>query len=887
MKRLFVLLVAGAFLVLAPNVKADLIHHWTFDEDFQDSVGDAEGSPFGTADITDDAKVGDGALIVNGGGDYVEIDDREDLKFTAADSYSVAAWIKPAPGGTNYRGVITKGRDAPPWYGIWIDANDQWLYGVSDSNNLVGPAIAPDEWTHVTIVQDGAENTRYMYVNAVLVGSESPARDAVNTGALAIGGALSVEEWFAGVIDDVRVYDHALSADEIAELTGIIPVLNLTCEKNDTGGVDLTWENNPLADPEKPIRIEVNGTEVASLPGDTTDATVNSGNLSPGFNQICVISQRGTPACCSVLIGIPDMIHYWTFDEDFQDSVGDAEGTPIGNADITDDAKVGDGALIVNGGGDYVDVGDLEDMKFSSFDSYSIAAWVKPAPGGSGWRGIVTKGRDAPPWYGIWINTTDQWYYGVSGANGPVGPTIVPDEWTHVVIVQNGAENRRELYVDGNVVGTGSATNAVNTGNLVFGGALSVNEWFSGVIDDVRVYAAPLGPDEIRIITNIVPITDLTCTAKEEGGAEVTWVNNPFADPAVPIRIEVDGKEVTTVPGDSTSVALGADLLPDGNHSICVINSSVMPVCCGLLIGTPEPIYHWTFDEDYVDSVAGVEGIPMGDTTDITDDAKIGEGALIVSGGGDYVEVPDQENLKFSATDSYTIAVWVKAAEGGFGWHGVVTKGRDLPPWYGIWIDPLSSWYYGASSGSSLTGPAVNFDQWEHVAIVQNGLVNLRQLYVNGELVAEENAGDGVNDSALAIGGALSMEEWFTGTIDDLQIFDAPLNQELIAKVMEGEEPPPPKPRFRRGDVNVDGAVNIADAITVLGHLFAGAPAPSCLDAADANDDGAVNIADAITILGHLFAQAGDLPDPFKECGEDPTEDELDCLSFAPCEEQK
>jgi hypothetical protein len=85
----------------------------------------------------------------------------------------------------------------------------------------------------------------------------------------------------------------------------------------------------------------------------------------------------------------------------------------------------------------------------------------------------------------------------------------------------------------------------------------------------------------------------------------------------------------------------------------------------------------------------------------------------------------------------------------------------------------------------------------------------------------------------------------------------------------------PPAPTFKRGEVNADGQVNIADAIALLGHLFASQPAPVCRDAADANDDGTLNIADAIKILGHLFAQAGPLPAPFGACGPDPTPDAL------------
>ncbi len=90
-------------------------------------------------------------------------------------------------------------------------------------------------------------------------------------------------------------------------------------------------------------------------------------------------------------------------------------------------------------------------------------------------------------------------------------------------------------------------------------------------------------------------------------------------------------------------------------------------------------------------------------------------------------------------------------------------------------------------------------------------------------------------------------------------------------------------PPFRRGDVNVDAGVNIADAIKLLGHLFAHEPAPLCRDAADANDDGQLNIADAIKILGYLFTH-GPMPDPGAiNCGPDPTPDQFPECVYTKC----
>ncbi len=76
---------------------------------------------------------------------------------------------------------------------------------------------------------------------------------------------------------------------------------------------------------------------------------------------------------------------------------------------------------------------------------------------------------------------------------------------------------------------------------------------------------------------------------------------------------------------------------------------------------------------------------------------------------------------------------------------------------------------------------------------------------------------------------------------------------------------------FRRGDANVDGSVNIADAIYILQNLFANGPAIRCPNAADSNDDESVNIADGIYILQNLFANGPAIPAPHPDCGKDTT----------------
>ncbi|MBN1443525.1 MAG: hypothetical protein JXA90_12515 [Planctomycetes bacterium] len=75
----------------------------------------------------------------------------------------------------------------------------------------------------------------------------------------------------------------------------------------------------------------------------------------------------------------------------------------------------------------------------------------------------------------------------------------------------------------------------------------------------------------------------------------------------------------------------------------------------------------------------------------------------------------------------------------------------------------------------------------------------------------------------------------------------------------------------------------MSDAIAILGSLSLGTNINDCMDAADVNDDGQVDISDAVRLLGHLYLGSETPPDPFGACGEDTTEDELECSAYSAC----
>ena len=78
------------------------------------------------------------------------------------------------------------------------------------------PSLTAGAWAHIAMTYDGTRQR--LYINGVEVLNRAQTGSvAVSAGALRIGGNASwAGEFFRGLIDEVRVYNRALSAAEIA-----------------------------------------------------------------------------------------------------------------------------------------------------------------------------------------------------------------------------------------------------------------------------------------------------------------------------------------------------------------------------------------------------------------------------------------------------------------------------------------------------------------------------------------------------------------------------------------------------------------------------------------------------------------------------------------------
>lgn len=155
-----------------------------------------------------------------------------------------------------------------------------------------------------------------------------------------------------------------------------------------------------------------------------------------------------------------------------------------------------------------------------------------------------------------------------------------------------------------------------------------------------------------------------------------------------------------------------------------------------------------------------------------------GRPALTFDGKDDHFVIPHDKRLSFSATDEFTIAVWVYGSAEQSGWRGLVTKSRDVKPWYGLWLDPGSHWTFGAA-GLNISGPVMRQSGWQHVCVAQNA--KSRQVFVDGALTATGRTMDGDGKGDLWIGGASGVSENFNGAIAEVRIYNRSLSHPEVA----------------------------------------------------------------------------------------------------------
>ncbi|MHC4308825.1 MAG: LamG domain-containing protein [Planctomycetota bacterium] len=204
----------------------DMVSHWTFDEGSgvvaYDSVGTNDGAIHGAAWTTGQKG---GALSFDGSGDYVSVPDDASLNITG--DITISAWVYLTRGGS-YQAIVTKCVGSGP-------RNNPFDFRTNKSAKPLLTLVRADasghervysnygmslnNWHHVLVKVDN--KVPDFYVDGIVTGKWADTiftkTPTGNTKPLLIGRR-DDRLYFNGLIDDVRIYDRALSEQEIWDI---------------------------------------------------------------------------------------------------------------------------------------------------------------------------------------------------------------------------------------------------------------------------------------------------------------------------------------------------------------------------------------------------------------------------------------------------------------------------------------------------------------------------------------------------------------------------------------------------------------------------------------------------------------------------------------------
>lgn len=211
--------VSGTTVTPTPTSKTGLMAAYGFEEGTGTILNDRVRGNKGTisnATWTNSGKYGK-ALVFDGRSSIVTVKDSITLDLTAA--MTLEAWVYPTKTSLGWATIIAKEQPGGIVYDLYGGSSSGLPFSgvyISGEKILNGTSPLPaNTWTHLASTYDG--KVHRLYVNGVQVASRAQTgKILASTGALRIGGNGLWGEYFTGRIDELRIYNRALTASEIA-----------------------------------------------------------------------------------------------------------------------------------------------------------------------------------------------------------------------------------------------------------------------------------------------------------------------------------------------------------------------------------------------------------------------------------------------------------------------------------------------------------------------------------------------------------------------------------------------------------------------------------------------------------------------------------------------
>ncbi|MFK5894256.1 MAG: RHS repeat-associated core domain-containing protein [Pseudomonadota bacterium] len=530
---------------LFAGITDGLVAHYEFEGNADDSSGNGNnGTENGGVTYTTGV-IGQAASF-DGVDGYIDVPHDNSL---SPQKFTLSSWVNVAA-DTQYDPILLKGRYNGDWYG-----NNQREYQLitnygaylgSDlvwhKSDLINPAVA-EKWEMLTLSYDG--NLLKMYKNGALENSleSSSTLNVPNSPeSLTIGSAFDVEngllgnvhQALKGKLDDVRIYNRALTSTEITELynlgTDTTPdAFTFTDQTNVSLSTQTTSNTITVSGINANATISITNGEY-EINGDgnwlTTDSTVantdtvkvrhtSSGSYSSTVDTTLTIGGISDIFTSTTGTALDDgLVAHYEFEGNANDSSGNGnDGTEFGGVTYTTGVK--GQAASFDGVDDYVDVPHSNTLNLNR--PLTISLWMKPQSQTSGLINshgiratpVLTKSTHTENNYSIWIDEqldsiAYQQYANTSEAQITFNTThhFLP-LFSYITVVRD--ESIVKIYIDGSLVLEESADyDAVQKlGSLLIGydGGFGYGK-YKGQLDDLRIYNRALTTTEITELYN-------------------------------------------------------------------------------------------------------------------------------------------------------------------------------------------------------------------------------------------------------------------------------------------------------------------------------------------------------------------------------------------------
>jgi hypothetical protein len=620
-------------------------------------------------------------------------------------------------------------------------------------------------------------------------------------------------EGFLGTIDEVAVYNRALTADEVGtqfragkggKCTDFPPTIGQQPVSQSVYVKDtVTFTPNLAGACPMTVQWFFNGNAIAGATNTQYSVFVSDNSVAGDYYFVAsnifasVTSSNATITVLQTTSATPptSLIAWWRGEGNAWDQVGGHQGTALASTTYAP-AYVGQGFVFDGHPGSGVDISDSADLHVQNF---SIEFWIK-----RGSTTLSTYGFGNAPLFGygnggysVAMNKVGNILVGKTGDFFTLGPSIQDTQFHHVVVTKDGSNVN--FYIDGNFIFNRYIfTTFTFSSNLAIGKASeSDTANFLGTLDEVSFYNAPLTSSDVSALygarsagkVHFDGAPGISVQPQDQssilGGAAQFSVS--AIGPGPNFQWAFNG---TNLPGATNNTLLLTNLTQDqaGTYAVYVSNSfggiwstnailTILetPPCVTAPIGI---VGLWKGESSTVNSLAP-------DTTSAIGSLSYGPGYIgqgfVCDGSSAGADVGNPVSLQ---NQDLTIEAWIQRGDTALATYHKYGAGIIFSystGGYGLALEnsgDLAFSWIGASYVDVKTG--ITDTNFHHVAVTKSG-VKIK-FYVDGkEYIAEDYNVSFTFTGPAAIGIIPDMGiESFLGTIDEVAVYNRPLTADEI-----------------------------------------------------------------------------------------------------------